>query len=77
MPDIYRSKTSIFRFIRRVISLSAVASIVLIGAGCQSFNTTDGDINQPTASKKVSNDAFTLGLENTPSWVNDVDTQVD
>lgn len=62
---------SIFTPVRRVICLGAVVLTALVATGCQSTNNTgtQAQISKP------SKDAFTLGLENSPSWVSDIDAR--
>lgn len=69
MPISNHHFSSIFTPVRRVICLGAVVLTALVATGCQSTNNanTQAHISQP------SKDAFTLGLENSPSWVSDID----
>ena len=76
MPDTDRHTSSIYGSMRRVICLSTVVIAALLGAGCQS-NGSIQDTQSSAQVKKTSKDAFTLGLENSPSWMNDVDTTQD
>lgn len=76
MSNTDRHTTSIYGSMRRIICLSAVLVAALIGAGCQSTGSVQ-DSQANAQIKKTSKDAFTLGLENSPSWMNDVDTTHD
>ena len=76
MSNTDRHTTSIHGSMRRVICLSTVVIAALLGTGCQS-NGSIQDTQPSVQVKKTSKDAFTLGLENSPSWMNDVDTTQD
>ena len=77
MPDIDSHNRSIKYSFRRVVCLGAVLVAALLGAGCQSLNESPNDAQYSPASRVISKDAFTLGLENSPSWIHDVNTEED
>lgn len=75
MPLIDRNNTSICRSMRRGVFFAVITMTALLGAGCQSFNVASKDTAQSSQVKKQSKDAFTLGLDSTPSRVRAVDTE--
>ncbi|NLY12481.1 MAG: LysM peptidoglycan-binding domain-containing protein [Gammaproteobacteria bacterium] len=75
MSDFGLRKNAVSCSIRRVICLGAVLLTALLAAGCQSLNNSASAPQPSSQARNISKDAFTLGLENNPSWMSDVDTE--
>ncbi len=74
MPVICREKLCIMRSIRRSLILMTVAIAVALGSGCQSYNGAADDVTFVPQKQRSSKDSFIIGLENSPNWVNEIDT---
>ena len=75
MADSENHNTTIYYSIRRVICVSAVLLAALVGSGCQSIDSPTQDTQKSFRVNASGKDLFTLGLENSPSWINEVDTE--
>ena len=73
MPVISRQKPSAVQPKCRSIALAILAFTLVLSSGCQSYLGSNGD---PSGSRQTgsSNDRFSVGLENNPNWVNEIDT---
>lgn len=73
MPVISRQKLSAIQPKCRPIALAILAFTLALSSGCQSFLGTTDD---PSASRQTGSkhDRFSVGLENNPNWVDEIDT---
>ncbi|MDY0249291.1 MAG: LysM peptidoglycan-binding domain-containing protein [Pseudomonas sp.] len=77
MPVISRQKFCAMQHIRHSFTVTIMLLAVALSSGCQSFRGTTDDLSQSPPKQHSRNDNFIVGLENNPSWVNEVDTTED
>lgn len=77
MPVICRQKRCITSSARRTLALVFVALSIALSSGCQSIHDTTDVTAQAQQTKRNSQGSFIVGLENSPNWVNEVDTTED
>lgn len=74
MPVICRQHPYLTPGIRRSLMLALVTCAIALSSGCQSIPDTSNGNTSAQAKKHSNPDRFTIGLENSPNWVNEVDT---